>query len=312
LLAERPELRPRTRELYQGLLRRHIIPALGSTELTPSQVRVWNAQLRLPSGPGSSTAAKAYRLPRAILRTAVTDEIIVRTPCQLERAGVERAPERPVATVAEVDALADTIAPRFRALVLLAAWCGLRRGELLGLRRSDVDLLHGKVHIQQAMQQMADGTLLFGPPKTDAGRRRVSIPPHLLGEVAYHLDHFTDPDPPALVFAGEKGGPVRPHVLQKAWDTARAATGLTQYQLHDLRHAGNTWAAATGASTKELMARMGHSNADAALRYQHATDERDQAIARALSDLAKPTSVSPMRASGDRASNGPGGTSPNP
>ncbi len=79
---------------------------------------------------------------------------------------------------------------------------------------------------------------------------------------------------------------VRPHVLQKSWDQAKKATGLTQFHLHDLRHSGNTWAAATGASTKEVMARMGHANAnaEAAIRY-HATADRDQAIAAALSSL---------------------------
>jgi integrase len=96
------------------------------------------------------------------------------------------------------------------------------------------------------------------------------------------------------VFTGEKGGPVRPHVLQKAWVKAKAATGLQSLHLHDLRHAGNTWAAATGASTKELMARMGHANPAAALRYQHATPDRDAAIARALSDLVEPGEVIPI------------------
>jgi len=61
--------------------------------------------------------------------------------------------------------------------------------------------------------------------------------------------------------------------------------------LHDLRHSGNTWAAATGASTAELMARMGHASPVAALRYQHATEERDRAIAEALSKLATPAPI---------------------
>jgi integrase len=290
-LAHRPDLRPRTVELYRGLLNRHVLPDLGSVEvakLSPSEVRSWHARLRSPTGPGQSTAAKAYRLLRAMLRTAVADEIIVRNPCQVERAGVERAPERPVATVAEVDTLADAIAPRWRALVLLAAWCGLRRGELLALTRPNIDLDRGTVRVERAVQQMADGSLIFGAPKTDAGRRTVAIPPHLIIELATHLDRYTGTEPDDLVFTGEKGGTVRPHVLQKAWVQAKTTTGLDQFHLHDLRHAGNTWAAATGASTKELMARMGHANSEAALRYQHATADRDQAIARALSALARP------------------------
>lgn len=296
-MSHRPDLRVRTRELYRGLLDRHILPELGAVELSklsPSQVRSWNARLLGSSGPGASTAAKAYRLLRAMMRTAVVDEVIIRNPCQIERAGVERSAERPVATVAEVTALADAIAPRFRCLVLLSAWCGLRRGELFGLQRNDFDALHGTVRVERAMHQLMNGTLVIGPPKTDAGRRTVAIPPHVLPEIEAHLEQYTGPDPDSLVFTGEKGGPVRPHVLQKAWVTAKRATGLDHLHLHDLRHAGNTWAAATGASTRELMARMGHSNSAAALRYQHATADRDRAIADALSAMAVPADVVPI------------------
>ncbi len=243
--------------------------------------------------------------------------MIARSPCQIPGAGTERAPERPVATIADVDALAAAIAPRYQALVLLAAWCGLRRGELLGLQRNDLDLDAGVVRVERSMHQLANGTLILGPPKTDAGQRKIAIPPHLRDDLAAHLDRYVAPACDALVFTGEKGGPLRPHVLQKAWVTARRATGLDHLHLHDLRHAGNTWAAATGAWTKELMARMagcprippgrlatwafalgraspgplwdslmGHANSAAALRYQHATASRDHAIARALSALA--------------------------
>lgn len=292
--AQRSDLRVRTRELYRGLLDRHILPTLGDVELSklsPSLVRSWHVRLRGPHGPGATTAAKAYRLLRAMMRTAVADEVIVRNPCQVERAGVERAPERPVATVAEVSALATAITPRFRLLVLLGAWCGLRRGELMGLQRADFNLLHGTVRVERSMQQLSNGTLLLGPPKTEAGRRQVAIPPHLLPEVENHLERFVGARSDALVFTGAKGGPLRPHVLQKAWVQAKDATGLGFLHLHDLRHAGNTWAAATGASTKELMARMGHASPAAALRYQHATADRDRAIAQALSGLVTPAAL---------------------
>lgn len=296
-LAQRCDLRVRTRELYQGLLRRQILPELGEVELaklSPTQVRGWYAKLGGPDGPGACTAAKAYRLLRAMMRTAVADEVIVRSPCQVARAGVEHSPERPVATVAEVGALADAIAPRLRALVLLAAWCGLRRSELLGLRRADLDLLHGSLRVERAMQQLADGTLVTGPPKSDAGRRTIAIPPHIVEQIAAHLGTFVGPEADALVFSGTKGGPLRPQVLHKAWTNAKGATGIAGLHLHDLRHSGNTWAAATGASTKELMSRMGHASSAAALRYQHATADRDRAIAQALSALAEPAPVLPI------------------
>jgi integrase len=171
-------------------------------------------------------------------------------------------------------------------MVLFAYWCGLRLGELRALRRSDLDLLHRWVQVRE---QVADvgGWLLTGPPKTDAGRRRVAIPPHIHDELAYHLQSFVDPEADAYVFTGHHGAaPLPSATWRRAWDEARRSTGLPHLHLHDLRHAGNTLAAATGASTKELMARMGHASPRAALIYQHATSDRDQAIAAALSDLA--------------------------
>jgi len=84
-----------------------------------------------------------------------------------------------------------------------------------------------------------------------------------------------------------KGGPLRAFVLHNAWKLARAAVGLDHLHFHDLRHSGNTWASSTtGASTRELMVRMGHASPLTALRYQHATRDRDRAIAEALSALA--------------------------
>jgi hypothetical protein len=121
---ERPEpLRPRTVELYQGLLRRHILPTFGPVPLnriTSAWVRTWFADLR-HRGVGESTRAKAYRLLRGILATAVDDDLLGRNPCRLRRAGAEHPAERRPPTLAEVDAVAAAIEPRFRALVLLAA-----------------------------------------------------------------------------------------------------------------------------------------------------------------------------------------------
>jgi len=102
-----------------------------------------------------------------------------------------------------------------------------------------------------------------------------------------HLASHVAALPDSLLFTGEKGGPLRPHVLQSAWDKARGQTGLQYLHFHDLRHSGNSWAAATCASTAVLMARMGHASAAAALRDQHATADRDRAIASALSLLGE-------------------------
>jgi hypothetical protein len=142
-LVHRPDLAVRTRELYGWLLDKHILPTFGDialADLSPSVVRAWHAALAVDR---PTTAAKAYRLLSSILRTALTDEVITRNPCQVKGAAVERAPERPVVSTAEVEALAEAMPEHLRVAVLLAAWCQLRRGELLGLRRRDIDILRG-------------------------------------------------------------------------------------------------------------------------------------------------------------------------
>lgn len=176
---------------------------------------------------------------------------------------------------------------------LLAAYCQLRRAELLGLERRDVDLLHGTVRIDRTANHVAGG-LVLGPPKTVAGRRTIVIPPHLLAGLTHHLDTFVGPSPDAPVLTGPEGGRVRPGTLQTVWVNARQSIGRAELHFHDLRHAGATWLAISGATTRELMARVGHSSPAAALRYQHATEDRDTALAAALSGLAGAATVTPL------------------
>ena len=173
-LADRPNLRPRTHELYRSLLRLHVLPTLGATELvaiTPAKVRSWRAGLISACHPGPSSISKAYRLLHAICATALEDGLIARNPCVIKGASVERPAERPVATIEQVFAIADAIEPRYRAMVLLATFCGLRVGELRALRHRNLDLLHRTVAVVEQYQQLGDGTLVLGPPKTDAGLR---------------------------------------------------------------------------------------------------------------------------------------------
>jgi len=167
------------------------------------------------------------------MNTAVTDELLIKNPCQVKGAGVERSPERPIATVPEVQALADAIGPRFRAAVLLASFCSLRRGEILALRRGDVDLLHCTVTVRRAVVNLNTGELFIGEPKTAAGRRTVAIPAVIIPVLEQHLVEYVLVAPDSPLFIGEKGGPLRPHVLQAAWDKAREETGLQGLHFHD-------------------------------------------------------------------------------
>jgi integrase len=182
----------------------------------------------------------------------------------------------------------------WRIAVELAAWCHLRLGEVLGLERRDIDLLHASVRVERTAHEVG-GHLELGPPKTAAGLRIVSIPPHVLPAMERHLRAFVGPEPSSPLLAGQKGGRLGRHPLNAAWNAARVALGRPEIHFHDLRGAGLTWAATQGATTRELLARAGHASPAAALRYQHATADRDVAIAAALSGLAETARTTPLR-----------------
>ena len=285
-LQQRSDLRPRTVEIYTSMLQNHLLSTFGSTPLkriSPASVRSWNAHLARVH---AVTAAKAYRLLKGILATAVADELIVRNPCVVKGAAQERSPERPMVSIAEVDALVAVMPAEWRIAVELAAWCHLRVGEVLGLERRDIDLLHGSVRVERTAYDV-NGHLYIGPPKTAAGKRVVSVPPHILAALERHLESYVGAAPNAPLLTGPKGGRLGRHPLHAAWSGARSSIGRPEVHFHDLRGAGLTWAATQGATTRELMARAGHASPAAALRYQHAVADRDVAIAKALSGLAE-------------------------
>lgn len=304
LVKGRP-LAPRTRYEYEGLLRRNILPTFGSTRLraiTTGDVRAWLAAV--VDKAGNDQAAKSYRVLRAVLNTAVADEFLVRNPCKIRGAGQWDAPERPFVSTEVVLQLADAIvavdktkdktgSTRLRALVLLAGFAGLRPGELFALRRDDFDLLHRLVAVDESAPEVA-GRRILGPPKSEAGKRQVAIPPQIMRDIETHLERFVGPEPEAWVFTGPRGSPIGESYLSYHFRKAIAVVpgapaGLRVYDLR--HHAATLTAQVPGVTTKELMARIGHSSPRAALIYQHATAERDNRIADAIGEaIEKATS----------------------
>ncbi|WP_301548588.1 site-specific integrase [Micromonospora sp. C95] len=285
-IAER-KLQPRSRENYEDLFRLHIRPHLGGLALgaiKPQTIRTWRRTL-LDGGTTEPQAVKAYSLLRAILNTAVKeDELIRQNPCRIPGYDRYHTPERPVATVAQVLSLAERMPARFSALVIVAAFSGLRWGELAALRRGDVDLTAGTVRVPRKLAALRN-RMEFGPPKSEAGNRVVTLPAAARLVLADHLDEFVGKGPEALVFTGDKGAVLRSGNFRRAvgWAAALRAAGMPDgFHFHDLRHTGNNLAAATGASTRDLMHRMGHASMRAALIYQHANSERDREIADAM------------------------------
>ncbi|MFE9807761.1 tyrosine-type recombinase/integrase [Streptomyces sp. NPDC005548] len=283
------ELTTTTRQLYGSLLRHHLEPAFGTVnvaEISPPLVRGWRAD-KLAAGTGPTTVAKAYALLRAIMGTAVADQMIRRNPCTIKGASTVHTPERPTATVQEVYDLADAIQPRYRALVLMAGFLGLRWGELVGLHRRDIDLENRSVRVRRAVAELFNGQREIKAPKSAAGKRTVAIPSAIVADIRDHLARYAEPGADGRVFIGAKGATPRRNHFNRLWRRACTDAAVNGLHFHDLRHTGNTLAASTGASTRELMARMGHSTARAALIYQHASADRDRLIADAVSGLVK-------------------------
>ena len=281
-------LADRTRDHYRQLLRAHILPMFGREALPaimPKDVRAWYGKLATQTGP--TARAHAYGLLKSILATAMDDDLITANPCRVPSGG--QAPTvkrmRP-ATLDELVTLTQAMPERLRMMVQLAVWCSLRFGELAELRRSDVDLKARLLYVRRAVVRTEAGTKVKRP-KSEAGVRSVTIPPHVVDSLRDHLIEHVEPAKDALLFPAGNGGHIAPATLYRHFYAAREAAGRPDLRFHDLRHTGQTLAARAGADLRELMNRAGQSTSTAALRYIHEVDGRQVEIAEGLSALSR-------------------------
>ncbi|WP_368662742.1 tyrosine-type recombinase/integrase [Kitasatospora sp. NA04385] len=217
---------PLTVELYQRLLRLHILPTFAElplNEITPAAVRTWHAKKKATTG--ATTVAKSYRLLKAIMQTAADDEAIPRNPCQIKGAGEEHPDERPVATVAQVFELAEYMGPRWRLMVFLGAFASLRPEELAALRRRDVDVDKRILRITEAAPELNSGQRVTGETKSRAGKRRVHLPPFLDTPLRQHMAWFAEEGLEGYLFVGERGGRLRGSTFGRKFRKARAKVG---------------------------------------------------------------------------------------
>ncbi|MCV7311781.1 site-specific integrase [Mycobacterium paraffinicum] len=285
----------RTRENYAYHLDQNILPVLGDmvlTKITPEDVRAWFAGL------GSeylTRNARAYGVLTAVLNTAVDDGLIDRSPARVKGASAVKHTKRSVVLLEadELAALADKMPDELRLTVLLAGWCGLRRGELFALTRADVAPDCSTLRIDKAVTYR-ERKYLSGPPKTRESRRTITVPTHLRPLLADHLHKYVDTAKTALLFPDpETGSFYTEGRFRGPFFAAREAIGHDDLHFHDLRHFGGVMAAVAGATTKEVMDRLGHTTSTAAMRYQHVAAGRADALAERLSALATASSTMP-------------------
>lgn len=288
VIDQRP-LGARTRIEYEAKWSQLIEPELGKLavrDLTTSAVRGWFAAL----DPKLATRnGHAYGVLNMICNTAVRDGLLDRNPCQVVGATNPKVKKKvQIPSTVDLHGIADTLGAddnlsRFKALVLLAGWCGLRYGEVSELRRKDFNADCSVVSVSRGVTHR-QGQCIIGTTKTGEQERVVTIPPHIRDDINAHLKQHVAKGDEALLFTPARGGcHLNDRVFNKdVFQKAAKAIGREDLSAHDLRRFAGTKNAAVS-SLAENMARLGHKTVDAALRYQHSQDGRDAVVAAGLS-----------------------------
>ncbi|MBD3689889.1 site-specific integrase [Nanchangia anserum] len=283
-----------TLRTYGTLLRVHILPTFGDTALkavNEDDIRAW-----LQSFPRerARTRVNAYNVFRSLLSAAVDAGLLERVPRPVKGATAApplnedaRAARERIASPEQVDAIAARMPDRLAIAVYLAAWCGLRYGEVAGLERRDVDMAAGVVKVRRAVKRDPRGALVVGPPKSERSRRDVPIPPRIRDTLAAHMSQHVGQGARALVVSSATGTHLSNRTLLHAYRPAvDAVAGLKGFGFHQLRATCASQLMATGATPVEIMAILGHSDWSTSLLYQRTPRERLAAAMERLSDDA--------------------------
>lgn len=271
--------KPRTRVLNGGYLDKVILPELGDVpidQLSVTAIRAWFAGLDNYPARNSN----AYSLLRTILNQAVDDEVIPSNPCRVKRAAVKHRVVEPVALTAdEVRALASKMPDRYRALILLAGFSGLRWGELAALHRSDFVLTDEEctVTVHRAVIRIK-GKDIVSRPKSRAALRTVPLPTPLRQPLLDHFATFGGGKRSDLMFPAQSADYLGQGTVRTLLKRAAAEIGYPEMRFHDLRHTAATLFAQANATLADHMALMGHTSSAMSARYTHSTAARNQEL----------------------------------
>jgi integrase len=282
LEARSKEIKPTTFISYEGLLNGHLLPAFGGMALArirPLDVQKFFGTMR-DKGLSRSRLRQARQLLSMILNAAVANGYIARNPLPKEKlGGTEPKRDQHPLSFEEVHAVANTVPERYRALIYVLAYGGLRWGEAAALRRRSCNLLRNRLEIREAVSEVRGG-VVYGPPKTHQNRT-VVIPEPVKELLAEHLSKFVDSDSDSLVFTTEAGGHVWINNFRRdVWHRALEESGVSrEVTIKDLRHTCASLMHAAGRSAKEVKEQLGHSTIAMTLdTYTHLFDEgRDEA-----------------------------------
>lgn len=279
--------RPATALQVESYLRSRVVPTLGHLEMgavRATHLRAWVAYLA-DEGLAPGTVETIYRHVSAAFAAAVDDGLIARSPCRtasgkaavkLPRGDGGKLRREDVLSVAQVGALTEAIPPRYRALVVLGAGCGLRQGEAFGLSADRVDFLRRTVRVDRQLS-LVTGPPVLAPPKTTSSNRTVPLPAQVAEALAAHMAGF-EPTSGGLLFSGSTGQPIRRNAWSAIWHPAVERAGLPSgATFHDLRHHYASLLIDAGLSVVAVSRLLGHKDATTTLdTYSHWWPESDE------------------------------------
>lgn len=278
------QVSPRTHERYCEIVRKNIVPALGAVflnKLRPAQISaayskaLTSGRRDSKGGLAPTTVVYMHRLIKQALGQAVRWELLVRNAADaVDPPKVERGSLTTYDVAQAVKLLEELRGSRLRLPVLLGVMCGLRRGEIVALRWSHIDLAAGKMTVVESAEQTAAG-IRYKPPKSGRGRT-VALSAMVITELRQHrlaqaeelLRLGVRQSDETFLYTRQDGEPVQPRSLSQMW--SEITTTLPRIRFHDLRHAHATHMLAAGVHPKVASERLGHSRVGITLDlYSH-------------------------------------------
>ncbi len=302
-MATTAHVRPKTRAHYDSILRVHVLPTFADRPINaigPTDVRRFIAE-RIEAGAAPGTVRSARKVLRLVLATAVAEGAIRANPCDGSRVPASPRAEMVFLTPEQIEALATTIDGRYATLVRLAAYTGLRAGEICALRVGRVHFGTGRITVAESVTEVPVHGLYFSEPKTYE-RRTVTLPAFLVDDLlALLAGRPAEPD--TLVFCSPEGGTLNhKNFYRRHFKPAVLAAGLPpDTRFHDLRHTCAALCISLGAHPKAIQERLGHSSITVTLdRYGHLFPKLDEDLTSRLDQLRRevPTTHPPASQGG--------------